>query len=148
MRPRIVRSPVDICFGTKPSQAAKSRPLVKAAPLAMAATIALALRPANWAKHSFGPWLTTAAKRLHHNVLPTALANKLARIAWTVLAQRRNYETRVIADLALARQHFDLLGNLLNALIETSPIAAEVLDDPDHTGRQHVDALGQNLWSC
>jgi transposase len=53
------------------------------------------LRPANWAKHSFGPWLTAAAKRLHHNVLATALANKLARIAWTVLAQRRNYETRV-----------------------------------------------------
>ena len=55
------------------------------------------LRPANWAKHSFGPWLTAAAKRLHHNVLATALANKLARIAWTVLAQRRNYETRVTA---------------------------------------------------
>ena len=26
--------------------------------------------------------------------------NKLARIAWTVLAQRRNYETRVIAEAA------------------------------------------------
>ena len=52
------------------------------------------LRPANWAKHSFGPWLTAAAKRLHHNVLATALANKLARIAWTVLAQERSYEAR------------------------------------------------------
>src|SRR5712692_924984 len=49
------------------------------------------LRPANWAKHSFGPWLTAAAKRLHHNVLATALANKLARIAWTVLAQSRRH---------------------------------------------------------
>ena len=39
-------------------------------------------------------------KRLHHNVLATALANKLARIAWTVLAQRRNYELRVIIDAA------------------------------------------------
>ncbi len=58
------------------------------------------LRPAKWAKHSFGPWLTAAAKRLHHNVLATALANKLARIAWTVLAQRRNYESRVIIDAA------------------------------------------------
>ena len=58
------------------------------------------LRPANWAKHSFGPWLTAAAKRLHHNVLATALANKLARIAWTILAQRRNYELRVIIDAA------------------------------------------------
>jgi transposase len=26
------------------------------------------LRPANWAKHSFGLWLTAAAQRLHHNV--------------------------------------------------------------------------------
>src|SRR5258705_9847980 len=43
MRPRIVRSPVDICFGTKPSQAAKSRPLAKAVPLPMAATMALAM---------------------------------------------------------------------------------------------------------
>jgi hypothetical protein len=52
-------------------------------------------RPANWAKHSFGPWLTAAANRLHHNVLATALANKLARIAWTVLIQARSYEARV-----------------------------------------------------
>ena len=58
------------------------------------------LRPANWARHSFGPWLTAAAKRLHHNVLATALANKLARIAWTVLAQRRNYETRIVTEAA------------------------------------------------
>ena len=53
------------------------------------------LRPANWTKHSFGPWLTAAANRLHHNVLATALANKLARIAWTVLIQARSYEARV-----------------------------------------------------
>ena len=43
MRPRIVRSPVDICFGTRPSHAAKSRPLAKAAPLPIAATVALAM---------------------------------------------------------------------------------------------------------
>ena len=58
------------------------------------------LRPANWAKHSFGVWLTAAARRLHHNVLATALANKLARIAWTVLAQRRSYEARVEPQVA------------------------------------------------
>ena len=58
------------------------------------------LRPANWAKHSFGSWLEAAAKRLHHNVLATALANKLARIAWTVLTQGRNYEARVMAEAA------------------------------------------------
>ena len=59
---------------------------------------AILLRPANWARHSFGPWLTAAAKRLHHNVLATALANKLARIAWTLLVQRRNYETHVVTE--------------------------------------------------
>ena len=68
--------------------------------LFMQGTRVILLRPANWAKHSFGPWLTAAVKRLHHNVLATALANKLARIAWTVLAQRRNYELRVIIDAA------------------------------------------------
>jgi transposase len=58
------------------------------------------LRPANWAKHSFGLWLTAAAQRLHHNVLATALANKLARIAWTVLAEGRSYEARVETKVA------------------------------------------------
>jgi hypothetical protein len=50
---------------------------------------------ANWPKHGFGGWLVRAAQRLHPNVLAAALANKLARIAWTVLAQARSYETRV-----------------------------------------------------
>src|SRR6201987_970736 len=68
--------------------------------LFMQAARVILLRPANWAKHGFGPWLTAAAKRLHHNVLATALANKLARITWTVFAQGRSYETRVIAEAA------------------------------------------------
>jgi transposase len=58
------------------------------------------LRPANWAKHNFGRWLTAAAQRLHHNVLATALANKLARITWTVLAQARSYDARVEPGVA------------------------------------------------
>ncbi len=56
---------------------------------------AVLLRPASWVKHSFGSWLTAATRRLHRNVLAVALANKLARIAWTVLAQGRRYEARV-----------------------------------------------------
>jgi hypothetical protein len=31
-------------------------------------------------------------KRLHHNVLAIALANKLARIAWAVLNKERKFE--------------------------------------------------------
>ena len=56
---------------------------------------AIQLHPASWAKHSFGPWLSAAARRLHCNVLTVALANKLARIALTVLLQGRNYETSI-----------------------------------------------------
>ena len=39
--PRIVRSPVEICFGTRPSQAPKSRPLQNTSPVPIAATVAL-----------------------------------------------------------------------------------------------------------
>ena len=56
---------------------------------------AILLHPTSWAKHSFGPWLTAAARRLHRHILVNALANKLARIALTVLVQGRSYETRI-----------------------------------------------------
>jgi hypothetical protein len=36
-----LRSPVEICLGTRPSHAAKSRPLAKASPIPIAATMAL-----------------------------------------------------------------------------------------------------------
>jgi transposase len=51
------------------------------------------MRPNNWHKFSFGPWLTEAAIRLHRNRLATALANKLARIAWSVLANQKDFDT-------------------------------------------------------
>src|SRR5258706_2963531 len=37
-------------------------------------------------------WIEAARKRLHHNVLAIALANKLARIAWAVLHKGRAFE--------------------------------------------------------
>ena len=55
------------------------------------------LRPANWPQHSFGPWLESAARRMHRNVLAVALANKLARIAWSVLVGERRYEAKQAA---------------------------------------------------
>lgn len=45
-----------------------------------------------WEKKSFGRWLIAASKRLHKNVLAVALANKLARIAWSVLYNGRGYD--------------------------------------------------------
>jgi transposase len=50
------------------------------------------IKPKSWDHHGLKPWLETAKKRLHHNVLAIALANKLARIAWSVLAHGRAFE--------------------------------------------------------
>jgi transposase len=55
------------------------------------------VRPKSWERHGLKPWIEAAKKRLHHNVLAIALANKLARIAWSVLAHGRNFETRTIS---------------------------------------------------
>ena len=52
------------------------------------------LRPENWPKHRFGAWLEAASRRMHRNVLAVALANKLARIAWSVLAGERQYQAQ------------------------------------------------------
>jgi transposase len=49
-----------------------------------------------WERHGLKPWIEAAKKRLHHNVLAIALANKLARIAWSVLAHGRDFEARTI----------------------------------------------------
>ncbi len=48
-------------------------------------------KPGSWAKFGLEGWLAAAAKRLHHNVLAAALANKLARIAWSVLYHGRSF---------------------------------------------------------
>jgi len=51
------------------------------------------MRPHNWQRFSFGAWLTNAAPRLHRNKLATALANKLARIAWSILRNQKAFDT-------------------------------------------------------
>jgi transposase len=52
------------------------------------------IKPKSWERHGLKPWIEAAKKRLHRNVLAIALANKLARIAWSVLAHGRNFEAR------------------------------------------------------
>jgi hypothetical protein len=61
--------------------------------------------PASTPNESFGGLFGEAcglgsSKRLHRNMLAIALANKLARIAWAVLARGRAYQPRIDADAA------------------------------------------------
>jgi transposase len=55
----------------------------------------LLMRPHNWPRFSFGGWLQTASERLHRNKLAVALANKLARIAWSVLRNDKAFDTHL-----------------------------------------------------
>ena len=65
-----------------------------------AAHVVLVRRPAA-AMRGLWPWIERAAKRLaHRNLLAIALANKLARIAWAVLARGRGYEPRITINAA------------------------------------------------
>lgn len=41
--------------------------------------------------HRFGPWISRLECKVHRNVLVVAIANKLARIAWAVLAKGEAY---------------------------------------------------------
>ena len=51
------------------------------------------MRPKNWEQFSFGTWLQNAAPRMHRNKLATALTNKLARIAWSVLRNEKAFDS-------------------------------------------------------
>lgn len=55
----------------------------------------LLMRPHNWSRYSFGTWLKTASERLHRHKLAVALANKLARIAWSVLRHDKAFDTHL-----------------------------------------------------
>src|SRR5215213_9092826 len=61
---------------------------------------ALLRDPGRWQDHGFGRWVMTAGARLHRNVLAAALANKLARIAWSVLSRECGYEAEFVAPAA------------------------------------------------
>jgi transposase len=59
-----------------------------------AAHVILLRRPVA-AMQGLWPWIEQASKRLHRNMLAIALANKLARIAWAVLARGHDYHPRI-----------------------------------------------------
>ena len=53
-----------------------------------------------WERYGLKSWIEAAKKRLHHNVLAIALANKLARIAWAVLDKGRAFECVKTEEMA------------------------------------------------
>jgi transposase len=57
------------------------------------------VKPTRWG-YGLERWIEAAKKRLHHNVLAIALANKLARIAWSVLAHGQAFEARKMDQAA------------------------------------------------
>jgi transposase len=83
------------------------------------------IRPQSWERYGLKAWIEAAKKRLHHNVLAIALANKLARIAWAVLNKGRNFEvTRTtIAPSPSLRKRGTVLGSVAcNANKGTAPM--------------------------
>jgi transposase len=58
------------------------------------------IKPKSWERYGLKPWIDAAKKRLHRNVLAIALANKLARIAWSVLARDRAFEVSKLDEAA------------------------------------------------
>lgn len=52
------------------------------------------MRQHRWADFSFGPWLTGAIGRMPHNKAAVALANKLARTAWSVLHHGTRFDAK------------------------------------------------------
>ena len=57
----------------------------------------------DWERYGLKSWIEAAKRRLHHNVLAIALANKLARIAWAVLAKGRAFELTRTDDASVVR---------------------------------------------
>ena len=76
------------------------------------------IKPKIWERHGLKPWIEAAKKRLHHNVLAIALANKLARIAWSVLARGRAFEVRKVdrslLNLSDRRSYATITGTVKN----------------------------------
>jgi len=51
------------------------------------------MRQHRWPDFSFGDWLTRASERMHRNKLAVALANKLARMDWSILRHKTAFDT-------------------------------------------------------
>ncbi|MFN3312478.1 MAG: IS110 family transposase [Hyphomonas sp.] len=59
------------------------------------------MRPHLWPNFSFGNWLAGAAARMPGNKAAIALANKLARIAWSILRHGTSFDAARDRDMAM-----------------------------------------------
>lgn len=50
------------------------------------------MRTNRWPAFSFGDWLTKVAERMNRNKLAGALANKPARMAWSILRHKTAFD--------------------------------------------------------
>ena len=88
--------PRQISTGDPPSSARYRNAATATYGFVQAAWVVL-IKPKSWERHGLKSWIDAARKRLHRNVLAIALANKLARIAWSVLAHGRSFEASKLA---------------------------------------------------
>ena len=69
--------------------------------LLVQATRIIMMRPHLWPNYSFGSWLAGAVIRMPGNKAAIALANKLARIAWSILRHGTSFDTARNRDMAM-----------------------------------------------
>ena len=58
------------------------------------------MRPHLWQNYSFSSWLAAAVTRMPGNKAAIALANKLARVAWSILRNGTSFDTARDKDMA------------------------------------------------
>ena len=82
----------------------------------------------NWERYGLKSWIEAAKRRLHHNVLAIALANKLARIAWACwLKDAPSRRGRAVASTRLIRAELPLPAGSAKArrLATSEPAASQ-----------------------
>ena len=57
------------------------------------------IKPEGWERYGLKSWIEAAKQRLHRNVLAIALANKMARSVWAMLAKGEDFRVPTVAAI-------------------------------------------------